>query len=150
MKRGECCLDGLLPPITNYAWIHCFFYVESKLLKLCVAIKMHEKHEDISCMTRPLLRFIKEDQGNNIQINVNDENPVQQGCMHTQNGGWLKEQDRSIRAALECFCCKEAFTLRTDPWLLFLHRKSNIYSVSLTEEVIWQWRISCGYRWALS
>lgn len=29
VKRGECCLDALLPPIRNYAWIHCFLYAES-------------------------------------------------------------------------------------------------------------------------
>lgn len=29
VKRGESCLDALLPPIRNFAWIHCFFYVES-------------------------------------------------------------------------------------------------------------------------
>lgn len=131
MKRGECCLDGLLPPIRNYAWIHCFFYAESEQLKLCAAIKLQENPRDISCMSRALLRFIKEEQGNGCHIHVNHENHFQPWSMQTHNGGWLKgtlhesellSSGSAVKRRSSCaqnlgfYSCTENPTLPARPW----------------------------------
>lgn len=152
VKRGECCLDGLLPPIRNYAWIHCFFYAESEQVKLCAVIKLQENPRDISCMSRALLRFIKEERGNGCQIHVNHENHFQPGSMQTHNGGWLKgtlhesellssgsaaKRRSSCARILGFYSCTENPAMPTRPWQG--KRPDNRESPVVTDQSFHKW-----------